>query len=124
MTQFNEFVATVAAQNDAFRRHVCADLPFPEGTARLEGRLEVADAVRGCGPAFVRRCLEAIAAPADLPDGHDPSRFRSCGSVEVDGREIRFKIVVYDPDYRFGSNDMDRPSVSARVLTVMLPGEN
>ena len=56
------------------------------------------------------------------PD-NDPYGEHDYGSVEVDGIEFLWKIDYYDPTVTHHSDDPADPAVTARVLTIMLPGE-
>jgi hypothetical protein len=56
------------------------------------------------------------------PD-NDPYREHDFGSVQVGEQTVFFKIDVYDLDLRCHSLDAADPSVTARVLTIMLAEE-
>ena len=60
---------------------------------------------------------------AFAPD-NDPYGEHECGIVEVDDRCIFWRIDCYDPTFSVGSDDPADPSVTGRMLTIMLLEEN
>ena len=54
---------------------------------------------------------------------NDPYGEHDFGTIEWRGTRLFWKIDCYDPDMRFGSSDPADPSVTARVLTIMLAEE-
>jgi hypothetical protein len=57
-------------------------------------------------------------------EGNDPYKERDFGSLEgADGAKVFFKIDCYNLDLTAGSPDPSDPSVTARVLTIMLASE-
>jgi hypothetical protein len=56
--------------------------------------------------------------------GPDDPGERDCGTVIVAGTEVRFRIDYYDTDLEYGSEDPTDPSVTVRVLTIMLPEDD
>ncbi|MDB5822124.1 MAG: hypothetical protein JWR21_828 [Herminiimonas sp.] len=57
-------------------------------------------------------------------EGCDPFKERDFGSLEgADGVKICFKIDYYNLDLTAGSPDPSDPSITVRVLTVMLASE-
>ena len=87
------------------------------------------------GEVFVTRGVATLEAPLVAavlaavqsfdcfnPD-NDPYSEHDFGSIEVSGRRIMFKIDYYDREMQAHSPDPSDPSVTRRVLTVMLAEE-
>ena len=87
-------LALHAAQNDAFRRHVCLDASFP------------AEAVGN---------IAAFQVEGDLEGLHHR------GTVTLDRRAIWFVIDAYDRDMRFDSPAPDDSARTSSVLSNLLP---
>lgn len=51
-----------------------------------------------------------------------PERDRA--EIEVEGHRLHFKIDYYDPTLQFGSEDPADNSLTVRVITIMLYGED
>ena len=115
--------AVYAAQNDAFRRHVCLDVPFPADMPDLGGGLVIGAGVRRGGLPFVLACLEAVGRSVAFPAGSDPNGHRDRGSVAVQGQAVRFVIDAHDRNVRFGSPAPDDPARTSRTLSVLLPSD-
>ncbi len=115
---------TVAAQNDAFRRNACLAIPYRANDPVLKGQMVMTQAVHAEGAAFIQSCLGAIGRLDHFPADNDPDGFHDFGSVEVFGTAVWFKIDVYDDDtLSFGSDMLDDPARSYRVLTVLFPSD-
>lgn len=66
--------------------------------------------------------LVALVARYDAFDAdNDPHGERDFGDVDMDGTTVFWKIDYYDKQLQYGSNDPADPSVTQRVLTLMLP---
>jgi hypothetical protein len=57
------------------------------------------------------------------PD-NDPYGEHDCGVLEIENTTIIWKIDYYDPTFSVGSEDAADPSVTGRLLTIMLAEEN
>ena len=114
-----EIAAIVAAQNDKFRRNIAM-----EGETDVpDGRVVITNGVEEQGPAFVVEALRKIAAFDDFTDDCDPDGWHTMGAVEVGPLSVWFKIDLYDPEYRYGSDAPTDPARTRRVLTVLFPHE-
>ena len=60
---------------------------------------------------------------AFTPD-NDPHDEHDCGLIEVEHLSIIWKIDYYDPTFSVGSEDPADPSLTGRLLTIMLAEEN
>ena len=117
---FEAYVDRLASQNDAFRRAACLGLdPDPA----QGGRLLVTDTVRAMGPAFLRTCLEAIGTFDDFPPDADPEGYRNCGSVEIEGRTVWFRIILSDAEKEGRSDTAGRPLDTFRTLHVLFAAD-
>jgi hypothetical protein len=59
---------------------------------------------------------------AEPPD-NDPYSEHDFGSFEIEGDKFFWKIDCYDKTLEFGSPDPTDPSVTTRLLTIMLASE-
>ena len=119
-------VVLVAKQNDRFRRGVCANPPglAPSSPDALRGRVVFTRAVAAKGLLFKLRCLAAIAAHDTFEPENDPDRLRDFGCVRVDGERVWFKVDLYsDETFSWGSERMDDPAATVRLMTVMFPSD-
>lgn len=70
-----------------------------------------------------RELLSVLATYDDFDALNDPHGERDFGAVDHCGAELLWKIDYYSPDLQFGSDDPANPTVTHRVLTVMLAEE-
>ncbi|TRD17300.1 DUF3768 domain-containing protein [Palleronia caenipelagi] len=113
----------VASQNDAFRRHVCLGAAWPEGIPALEGQMVMTPGVRALGRLAVEACRPMVGRAAEFDPDNDPDGYHDFGAVEVFGTKVWWKLDAHDRNYAFGSDDPSDPDQTARVLTLLLPGE-
>jgi Protein of unknown function (DUF3768) len=106
------------AQNDAFR---CAQHPI--GAQLALGQLVVTSGVAGRGNDFVNRAIHAVREYNDFTADSDPYGEHDFGIFEIDSEKLFWKIDLYDVDLEYGSPNPLDPSVTRRVLTVMLADE-
>ncbi|WP_160175202.1 DUF3768 domain-containing protein [Ruegeria halocynthiae] len=105
---------TLALQNDAFRNRQ------PAGG---QGQWVCTTAVDNEGPAFVAACIAAVQTYDDFKEENDPHGTRDMGFMTVMGREVWFKIDLYNPSYDAGSSEPENLDVTRRVLTVLFPSD-
>lgn len=80
--------------------------------------------VAALGPDVAERIFDAIMLYDDFSRDSDPWGEGDFGSVRIDGHTILFKIDYYSSkDMTQGSPDPSDPSVTQRVLTIMLAEE-
>jgi hypothetical protein len=97
--------------NDELRRNlICGGAFMTVGVAAL-------------GPEIAERICEAIMLYDDFCLDTDPYGERDFGSIKVEGRTIFFKVDYYSNDMRHGSPDPSDPTVTKRILTIMLAEE-
>ena len=67
--------------------------------------------------------LDRVCAFNDFTEDNDPYGEHDFGILKLDGATIYWKIDLYDNDLKFGSPDPEDPSVTSRVLTILLAEE-
>jgi Protein of unknown function (DUF3768) len=103
--------ARIRALNDQLRQN------FAEGIAVMT------PGVAALGPEAVERIVKTIAVFDDFCHANDPYEEHDFGAFEVDGQMIMFKIDYLDRDLSMHSPDPADPSVTQRVITIMLAEE-
>jgi ABC-type nitrate/sulfonate/bicarbonate transport system substrate-binding protein len=103
--------ARIRALNDQLRQN------FAEGIAVMT------PGVAALGPEAVERIVKTIAVFDDFCHANDPYEEHDFGAFEADGRMIYFKIDYFDRDLSMHSPDPADPSVTQRVITIMLAEE-
>lgn len=87
------------------------------------GRAVITAGVAALGAEAVARIVETIAVYDDFCHANDPYQEHDFGAFEADGHVIYFKIDYYDKTLSHHSPDPTDPSVTQRVITVMLAEE-
>ncbi len=75
------------------------------------------------GPEAVSRIVKTITLYDNFCHANDPYGEHDFGSFDADGQRIFFKIDCYDKALAYHSPDPSDPSVTERVLTIMLAEE-
>jgi hypothetical protein len=101
----------IRALNDELRRNL------PTGHAVMTV------GVAALGPEAVARIVKTVAVYDDFYHANDPYGEHDFGSFEADGERIFFKIDYYDNALTAHSPDPSDPSVTERVITIMLAEE-
>ena len=101
----------VAELNDTFRK-TCSG-----------GTLMATPGVIALGWAALPQIVEALRGFDQFTHDNDPYDEHDFGALEWNGQRLFWKIDCYDPDLRFGSADPADPTVTARLLTIMLAEE-
>ena len=102
---------TIRALNDELRQNLTI------GTALITA------GIAALGAEAVARIVKTIAVYDDFCHANDPHEEHDFGSFEVDGHRIFFKIDYYDKALSFHSSDPADPSVTERVIMIMLAEE-
>lgn len=102
---------SLAQINDSFRRTL------------VGGRVVITSGVAALGEEAVRQLLREVAGFEAFDAGNDPYGEHDFGAIEQDGRRYFWKIDYYDRDFLHGSPDPADPTVTSRVLTIMLAEE-
>ena len=101
----------IRALNDELRHNL------PSGNAVMTA------GVAALGPEAVARIVKTIAVYDDFCHANDPYGEHDFGSFEADGQQILFKIDYLDKGLTAHSPDPSDPSVTERVITIMLADE-
>jgi Protein of unknown function (DUF3768) len=75
------------------------------------------------GPEAVARIIKTVELFDDFCHANDPHQEHDFGSFEADGNTIFFKIDYYDKTLTQHSPDAADPTVTERVITIMLAEE-
>ena len=79
--------------------------------------------VAALGDEAVAIIVKTIAVYDDFCHENDPYGEHDFGFFDADGHTIFFKIDYYDPTLTFHSSDPADPTVTQRVITIMLAEE-
>ena len=108
MTTKTEAIRTL---NDELRQNLGA------GTALITA------GIAALGAEAVARIVKTIAVYDDFCHANDPHEEHDFGVFEVDGHTVFFKIDYFDNSRSYHSPDPSDPSVTERVITIMLAEE-
>jgi len=75
------------------------------------------------GLIYAVKVRAAVARQAEFDDANDPYGEHDFGAVDLGKQTIFWKIDYYGLDMASGSSDPSNPSVTRRVLTIMLSHE-
>ena len=103
--------ARIRALNDELRQN------FAEGLAVMT------PGIAALGAEAVARIVKTIAVYDDFCHANDPHEEHDFGSFDADGHAIFFKIDYFDENLTYHSADPADPSVTKRVITIMLAEE-
>ena len=103
--------ARIAALNDELRQLL------------IGGLAVMTTGVAALGPEAVQRIVQTIAVYDDFCHANDPHQEHDFGSFEVEGQTIFFKIEYFDKSLTYHSPGPSDPSVTERVITIMLAEE-
>lgn len=101
----------IARLNDAFRKTF------------LGGRVMVTRGVAALGLETQAAALDAVKAFSAFTPDNDPHGEHDFGFVKVGEHDFFWKIDAYDPTLSRHTDDATNPSVTVRVLTIMLTEE-
>ncbi|MDO9223588.1 MAG: DUF3768 domain-containing protein [Caulobacter sp.] len=96
---------------------------FREGGSGSAGEWFLTRGVQSEGADFVIMAIDAVRNYFGFDPHNDPYQEHDFGSVNVAGQHLFWKIDYYDPSLCYGSEDPADPTVTRRVLTVMLASE-
>jgi hypothetical protein len=97
--------------NDELRKHL------------LGGGAVITAGAAALGAETVQRIVQAIATFDDFCNANDPYEEHDFGAFDFDSVRIIFKIDYYDKTLQFHSPDPADPSVTERIITIMLADE-
>ena len=79
--------------------------------------------VAALGSQFVQRVITAVATFDSFCTANDPHSEHDFGVFDVEGHRLMFKIDYFDKSMTYHSPDPADPSVTERVITLMLAEE-
>ena len=115
-----EEAATIAAQNDAFRRTI---LPSGQQKSAPQGKIVMTQGISALEPVVQMELVQQVAAFEAFNVDSDPHGWHEMGIIEVADTKVWFKIDLYDTKYQYGSPDPQDLAQTRRVLTLLLPSE-
>tara|TARA_B100001245_G_C22795657_1_gene383646 strand:- start:95 stop:496 length:402 start_codon:yes stop_codon:yes gene_type:complete len=127
INQESERSTTIAKQNDEFRKGMrciaLGDLLMVTKKTDLKGEVFITQGISALN-AYVRNMIFKMVQEFDqFNEDNDPYGEHDFGSIEFRGNSIFWKIDYYDLKREMGSPDPCDPSVTHRVLTIMLAEE-
>jgi hypothetical protein len=103
--------ARIRALNDELRQN------FAGGIAVMT------PGIAALGAEAVARIVKTIAVFDDFCHANDPHQEHDFGAFDADGQQVFFKIDYFDESLSYHSPDPADPSVTKRVITIMLAEE-
>lgn len=107
----DEKTAQICALNDQFRQ------------TGIGGTILHTNGIHALGPECVSEIMRAVISFDDFGPNNDPYGEHDFGSLNIAENRVFWKIDYYDGDMETGSPDPADPSVTNRVLTIMLAAE-
>jgi len=108
--------AAIAAQNDLFRSSLGS-------TPILNGTVVTTMGVITRGETFHMKAMRAVAAFNSFDEDNDPWAEHDFGAFDIEDQKLFWKIDLYAPDLKHGSENPSDPTRTHRVLTIMLASE-
>lgn len=103
--------ARIRELNDELRQHL------------IGGGAVITPGIAALGQEAVERIVQTIAVYDDFCHANDPHEEHDFGSFDAEGKTVFFKIDYYDRSFEYHSPDPANPSVTERVITIMLADE-
>lgn len=92
-------------------------------TSFTGGRVMMTQGVNALADATIAKVMRAVRDFDDFGEDNDPYGTHEFGMLEIDGERVMFKIDAYDQNLEYGSPDPADPSVTTRVMTILLASE-
>jgi hypothetical protein len=89
----------------------------------IGGIAVITPGVAALGQEAVARIIKTIEVYDDFCHANDPHEEHDFGAFEADGKKVFFKIDYFDQTLTYHSPDASDPSVTKRVITIMLAEE-
>jgi hypothetical protein len=90
---------------------------------RIGGRVVMTRSIAALGEEMVLHIDQAVRAFDAFSPDNDPYGEHDFGTMQVEGHTVMFKIDYYNLDPQYASPDPADPSVTCRVMTLMLADE-
>jgi hypothetical protein len=103
--------ARIRALNDELRQN------FAGGIAVMT------PGIAALGAEAVARIVKTVAVFDDFCHANDPHEEHDFGAFDADGHQVFFKIDYFDKTLTYHSHDPADPSVTKRVITILLAEE-
>jgi hypothetical protein len=103
--------ARIRALNDDLRRHL------------IGGMAVMTPGIAALGQEAVARIVKTIEIYDDFCHANDPHEEHDFGAFDADGHKVFFKIDYFDESMTVHSPDPSDPTVTKRVITIMLAEE-
>jgi len=107
-SELEQKTARIRALNDALRR---------DGRG---GRIMITAGLEALGSEKLAHVLAVVAAFSKFSEDNDPYGEHDCAILAVDDIQVLFKIDYYDRSLTAHSSDPSDPSITERVMTVMV----
>jgi hypothetical protein len=101
----------IRALNDELRKYL------------IGGGAVITPGIAALGQEAVERIVQTVAVFDDFCHANDPYEEHNFGSFEAEGEKIFFKIDYFDRTLTYHSPDPADPTVTERVITIMLADE-
>jgi len=89
----------------------------------LGGGAVMTPGIAALGSEAVNRLVQTIAIFDDFCAANDPYGEHDFAALDFDGTPVMFKIDYFDKSLEFGSPDPADPTVTERIITIMLAEE-
>ena len=89
----------------------------------LGGKVITTEGFNGLPDAIRQKAMKAIQQYDGFTEANDPYGIHEFGTVRVEDQDIWFKIDAFDQNMEYGSPNPADPSVTRRVLTILLSDE-
>lgn len=87
------------------------------------GRVMMTQGVNALADETLAKVLRTVREFDDFGEDNDPYGTHEFGMFELEENRIMFKIDAYDENLEYGSSNPADPSVTNRVLTILLASE-
>lgn len=114
---------TIANRNGVPRAEAIARLNDALRTTGAGGQILITRGVMALAGFSGPELMKALKDYDSFDIDNDPHGERDFGGFDLWGAELLWKADYYAPDMMFGSNDPADPTITHRVLTVMLAEE-
>ena len=101
----------ICALNDRLRQNLSTGLAV------------ITPGIAALGPEAVDRIVKTVSVYDDFCRANDPHEEHDFGVFEAEGQKIFFKIDYYDNTLSYHSPDPTDPTLTKRVITIMLADE-
>ena len=89
----------------------------------IGGTIVITPGIQALGDDQIAELMVVIAQFDTFSSANDPYGEHDCAAVDIHGRRVLWKIDYYDRNLEFASPDPANPSLTKRLMTVMLAEE-